>query len=56
VEGLFDIVAAAMKGEADFIDVTYHISLGYPQSVFIDYGEKADSGKRYKVSDVVESQ
>ena len=56
VEELFDIVATAIKGEADFIDVTYHNSLGYPQSVFIDYGERTDSGRRYKVSDVVESQ
>lgn len=56
VEGLFDIIAAGIKGVADIIDVTYHDALGYPRSVVIDHSDVTDAGIGYKASEVVESQ
>ena len=57
VEGLFGIIADGIKNGADFLEVTYDDSLGYPESIQIDTcSDCKDSGISYHVNDVVESQ
>jgi len=52
IDKLFDVLASAIKGGADKVTVEYNADHGYPQSVYIDYFEKAaDDEMSFTVSD-----
>ena len=54
VEGVFDIIATAIRQDAHSISASYHGELGYPESVGIDYWENAiDDEITYAISAVV---
>jgi len=51
VDGLFDVLADAYRRDARRVDVTYHPTLGYPTSIWIDYvDEVADDEQGYRVT------
>ncbi len=54
IEQLFDIIDQAIKGHADEILVTYDSSLGYPNTVAIDYQKiLADEEVSYTVKNLI---
>ena len=55
IEGLFEIIQAAIESNADEIAVSYHGELGYPESIDIDYYFSVyDEEIVYHTSDLVE--
>ena len=55
VDGLFDVIDAAIKLDADDIAVSYHGVLGYPLLIDIDYNiEIIDEEIVYQTSNLVE--
>ena len=54
MEGLFDLLRAAIEGGAHTIDVTYHPALGVPIDFWIDYLENvADEEVGMRVTEAV---